>query len=226
MHAIAHLLPALPGLTGPKTYAAWPVWKDSTAQPVTFQPMPKKAAVKLWHRARDFERRTRQKGGQDGRLGRNGLAVLHAFIFDCLNYASGQLNPAIATIARLAAISPRSVARGLAALKAAGVLNWLRRCKGAIENGRYTLRQESNAYAILPLSQWRGYTPLAEPPTPWPEAWGARPALPDAVTAADETRREGGDLSSVIRELESDPGDAQAAALARLGRALERRESQ
>ena len=105
-------------------------------------------------------------------------------IFDCLNYASGRLDPAIATIAKLAAISDRSAARGLAALKAAGVLNWLRRCKGEMEDGRYTLRQESNAYAILPASQWHGYTPPAEPPAPDPAAWGATPPLPDAVTAA------------------------------------------
>ena len=150
MRSIAFLLPTLPGMTGPKTCAPFPVWRDSTAEPVKWQRMPKKAAVKLWHRARDFERRTREKGRQDGVLGRNGLAVLHAMIFDCLNYASGRLDPAISTIARLAAISERSAARGLAALKAAGVLNWLRRCKGEVENGRFTLRQESNAYAILP----------------------------------------------------------------------------
>ena len=64
---LAHLLPALPGMTGPKTYAAWPVWKDSTAQPVTFQPMPKKAAVKLYHRARDFETAHAAERGEAGR---------------------------------------------------------------------------------------------------------------------------------------------------------------
>ena len=40
----------------PQTYAPWPVWSDSTTQTVRFQPMPKKAAVRLWHRARDFDR--------------------------------------------------------------------------------------------------------------------------------------------------------------------------
>jgi hypothetical protein len=35
----------------PQTYAPWPVWSDSTTAPIRFQPMPKKAAVRLWHRA-------------------------------------------------------------------------------------------------------------------------------------------------------------------------------
>ena len=225
MRSIAFLLPTLPGMTGPKTCAPFPVWRDSTAEPVKWQRMPKKAAVKLWHRARDFERRTREKGRQDGVLGRNGLAVLHAMIFDCLNYASGRLDPAISTIARLAAISERSAARGLAALKAAGVLNWLRRCKGEVENGRFTLRQESNAYAILPPSQWRGYTPPAEAPTPEQGTWGDHPPLPDAVTAAALERSAGGTVAGMVRELESDPDNPLAAALARLARAMEARES-
>ena len=122
MRSIAYALPALPGFAGPKTYAAWPVWRDSTTRPMKFQPLPKRQAVQLYHKARRFERQTRRPGKQDGALGRNGLAVLHALIFDCLNYASGRLDPSYARIAEKACISVRSVARGLASLKAAGVL--------------------------------------------------------------------------------------------------------
>lgn len=83
---LAQFLPALPGLgAAAKTYAAWPVWSDSTTAEVRFQPTPKQTAARLWHRARDFERRTRRPNRQDGALGRNGLAVLHALIFDFLN---------------------------------------------------------------------------------------------------------------------------------------------
>ena len=53
----------LPCLPLPQTYAAWPVWSDSTTQTVRFQPMPKKAAVRLWHRARDYDRGTHQEVG-------------------------------------------------------------------------------------------------------------------------------------------------------------------
>jgi hypothetical protein len=86
-------------------------------------PLPKKHAVKIFHKARAFERQTRQKGKQDGALGRNGLLVLHTLIFDCLNYVTGRLDPAIETIARKAAISISSVKRGLVNLKQSGVLH-------------------------------------------------------------------------------------------------------
>ena len=65
MTPLSHL-PPLPFLPLPQTYAPWPVWSDSTTQTVRFQPMPKKAAVRLWHRARDFDRVTRQPGRHGG----------------------------------------------------------------------------------------------------------------------------------------------------------------
>ena len=66
MPTLAYALPGLPGLAGPRTYAAWPVWSDSTTQRIRFQPMPKKAAVRLWHQARDFDRRTHRAGCHGG----------------------------------------------------------------------------------------------------------------------------------------------------------------
>jgi hypothetical protein len=111
-----------------RTYAAYPVWADSCRAEVRFQPMPKRQAVRLWHDARRFERQTRQPNRQDGAIGRNGLAILQALLFDFLNYRSGALYPSWSAIARAAGISERSVGRGLAKLKAAGVLHWLRRC--------------------------------------------------------------------------------------------------
>ena len=68
-------LPPLPGFTAlPQTYAAWPVWSDSTTKPTRFAPMPKKAAVRLWHRARDFDRGTHQQGKHGGSVGPTALA--------------------------------------------------------------------------------------------------------------------------------------------------------
>jgi hypothetical protein len=167
-------LPFFPKL--PKTYAEFPVWKDSTTKPVRFEPMTRKHARQLYDAARRFEHQTRQPGHQDGAIGRNGLAVLYSLLFDFLNYRTGRLDPSQAKIADKANISERSVARGLDKLKAAGVLNWLRRCEevvGAL--GGFLMRQISNAYAVLPCSQWRGYKPPAEPPKPAPGTWGARP---------------------------------------------------
>ena len=140
------------GLTG-TARAVWPVWRDSTSKEVKFQPLPKKKAVRLYHEARRFERQTRAaapKGHQDGALGRNGLAVLHALIFDFLNFVSGALFPSIASIAHAANISPRSVSRGLAKLKESGVVNWLRRCAEDWQDGRFICGRKRTPTASCP----------------------------------------------------------------------------
>jgi hypothetical protein len=212
----------LPGFEGSKTYAAWPVWSGSTTKEIRFQPMPKKAAVKLFHRARDFDRQTRTKGKHGGALGHTALQVLHTLLFDFLNYASGQLDPSYAAIARKANVCQRTVANALAKLRDHGLLHWVRRCaESRRENGRFVLEQETNAYAVLPPIQWRGYRPPAEPPAPMPGTWGDHPALPSVMAQAVAERQQGGNMRQVIGILDSDPTDALAAALARLGQAMQ-----
>jgi hypothetical protein len=230
-NVLSDLLPGigLPRFAGPgsqRTYAAWPVWRDSTTKTVKFMPLPKKQAVKLYHKARAFERQTRRKGKQDGALGRNGLAVLHALIFDFLDYATGELDPAIATIARKACASVASVKRGLRNLKHCGVLNWIRRAgETRDEQGRFCLEQDTNAYGILPASQWNGFLDDPEAPPPYPDTWGAVPPLPSVVEQAIIERRDGASMAAIINRLEDDPGDELAATLACLGRAMEEREA-
>ena len=210
-----------------RTYAAWPVWKDSTTNTVKFVPLPKKKAVKLFHKARDFERQTRQPGKQDGALGRNGLAVLHALIFDFLHYATGRLDPGYKEIARKACISYRSAARGLANLKAAGVLHWVRRAaETRDEHGRFCLEQDTNAYGVVPPLQWLGFIEPPEAPPPHPSTWGATPPLPSVIEQAIIERQDGASFAAVLNRLEDDPGDENAAVLARIGRAMQARESQ
>jgi hypothetical protein len=213
--------PALPGFEGPKTYAAWPVWSDSTTKEVRFQPLPKKAATRLWHRARDFDRQTRRPGHHGGAVGHTALQVLHALIFDFLNYTSGRLDPSYAAIARKANVCERTVANALKRLRELGILNWVRRCLESWQGGRFVLEQETNAYAVLPATQWRGYRPPPEPQAPWPEAWGAAPTLPSLLAQAAAERQQGGSLRTVIGLLDADPGDALATALARLGRSMQ-----
>jgi hypothetical protein len=196
-----------------RTYATWPVWKDSTTKPVRFQPMTRKQARQLYEDARRFERQTRQPGQQDGAIGRNGLRVLESLLFDFKSYKTGRLDPSQAKIAGKAAISERSVARGLDKLKAAGVLNWLRRCEEVVGTlGGFLMRQISNAYAVLPCSQWRGYKPPAVPPPPAPGTWGARPP---EDPYADATRD--GDMLGRITALEGEAaaGSNLSAAIAR-----------
>lgn len=225
MHQLAYGLPTLPGFAGPKTYAAWPVWSDSTRKEIRFRPMPKKEAVKLWHRARDFDRTMHERGKHGGRVGHAALQVLHALIFDFLNYRTGQLDPSYEAIARKANVCARTVATALKRLRDLGILNWVRRCAESWQDGRYVLEQDTNAYAVLPATQWRGYRPPAEPTAPWPDTWGAIPPLPSQIDQAAEESRQGGGMRTVIGILDCDPPGSVAAALAQLGRMIIGRDS-
>ena len=203
-----------------KTYAPSPVWSGSVAGPVKFRPLPRREAARLFHRARAFERQTRAPGKQDGALGRNGLAVLHALVFDFLNHRTGRLDPGYRAIAHAAAISVRSVARGLRKLKEAGVLNWLRRCSATVdEAGRFALAQETNAYSVSPSSQWNGYRKPPPPPVP---KWDAHPCgAREPLTEALAERRHGASPAAIARRLgEADADDGPGGALLRLARAV------
>jgi hypothetical protein len=205
--------------------ALWPVWSGSTTQPIRFASMPKKAAVRLWHRARDFDRGTHQPGRHGGSVGHTGLAVLHALIFDFLNHRTGRLDPSYAAIARKAGVCVRTVATALARLRELGILAWVRRCAESWQAGRFVLEQQSNAYGLLPPGQWRGYRPPAEAPGPAPGTWGEPAPMPSVLAQAALEGREGGDLRSVVQILAADPKDRLAAALAGLGRAFVARDS-
>jgi hypothetical protein len=84
------------------------------------------------------------------------------------------------------------------------------------------LEQETNAYAVLPEGQWRGYRPPQEPPAPAPGTWGEPAPVPSLLAQA---AAEAGDLRAVVGILGTDPKDRLAAALARLGRAFLARDS-
>ena len=84
------------------------------------------------------------------------------------------------------------------------------------------LEQETNAYAVLPETGWRGYRPPAEPPSPAPGTWGGPVSpLPSAVALAALEA----DLRGKVQALATDPGDGLARALASLGRAFMERDS-
>ena len=218
-----NLLPLLPGFAEATSHAPWPVWSGSTQKEVRFEPTPKKAAIRLYERARDFDRQTNRKGCHGGAVGPTALLVLHAMIFDFLNYQSGRLDPSYAAIARQANVCERAVASALKRLKDLGILNWVRRCNATMRDGRYVLAQQTNAYALLPPSQWRGYREPPEAPLPAHGTWGDHPPLPSLVAQAVAERKAGGSLREVIRVLDSDPTDRLALALARLGRAVQAR---
>jgi hypothetical protein len=222
MLPLAQFIPGM-GRDSQKSYAAWPVWSGSTTKTIRYQPLPRKAATKLFHRARDFDRKTRRKDHHGGAVGHAALQVLHALIFDFLNYRSGQLDPSHAQIACKANVCERTVRNALNRLRDLGILNWVRRCAEKWLDGRFTLEQETNAYAVLPPSQWRGYKEPPEPPPPMPGTWGDHPPLPSVVAQAAEERKAGGGMRDMLRILDADPTDALALALARLGATMQRK---
>jgi hypothetical protein len=89
----------------------------------------------------------------------------------------------------------------------------------------YIRQQQTNAYAILPATGWRGFCPPCdEPPAPHPDTWGKPPPMPSILAAAAMERRAGGTLKETIQVLELGPVNGLEAALARLGRAVLTRE--
>lgn len=202
-----------------------PVWRGSVRAEVKFTPMPRKVAVRLYHRAREWDRATHTPGRHGGAIGRTALAVLHSLIFDFMCYRTGRLDPSYEGIAKKAGVSRASVGRALVRLKALGILNWVRRCIGEMRNGRYVLAQERNAYAVQGEGLWRGYRALPEAPkVPEPGTWGEHPPLAGALTQAVQDQRMGLSRAAVLTALASDPGDSLAAALARMGQALAARD--
>lgn len=219
MRSVAYALPTLPGFTGPRTFAAWPVWHDSAREEVRFAPMPKKEAARRWYAARRFDRQTHTAGKHGGVIGRTALAVLYALLFDCLDFDSGKLDPSYQYLADKAGVCRRAVADALRRLRDLGLLHWQRRCReDTDELGRFRLRQETNAYAVLSPANWKGYHEPPPPPPPHPSTWGATPPLDPIAEAVDELRH--GQQRAALAILDADPGDVLAGALARFGRAV------
>jgi hypothetical protein len=182
LHSISAILPALPGFPSPQPRAPWPVWRGSVAGPVRFAALSRKAAAKLWHKARRWDRETRRPGRHGGIIGRTALAALYTLLFDFLNHRSGRLDPSLEAIAAKAGCCRRAVVDALAWLRDLGLLNWQRRCEETRDaEGRFRLRQKTNAYGLLPPSQWRGYRDDAPPP-PDPAALGAPEPVPKGLS--------------------------------------------
>jgi hypothetical protein len=218
---VSACMPFIADLRDGTTYAAWPVWSGSTTKDTRFVPMPKKAAIRIYHKALEWNRRGKLAGRHGGLIGSHVLMVLHSLIFDFLNHKTGRLDPSYSTLQRATRLCRQTVATALARLKQLGIINWIRRCREDFDaDGRFMLRQETNAYAILPSSQWHGFTDGDMPAPPHPTTWGACPPLPSLIEQACTSHQEGGNLGAIVRHLADDPRDSLAAALAGLGRAL------
>jgi hypothetical protein len=209
----------LPGFPTPQNRAPWPVWRGSVAGPVRFAAMSRKAVAKYWHALRRWDRETR------GAIGHVARDVYYALAFDFLNYETGRLDPSLDQLAEHTGWCRRSVGTALARLRDLGLLAWQRRCEETRDaKGRFRLRQQTNAYAVLPPSQWHGYRERPEPPPPHPATLGAPERVPDPIGAAVVELTHGQRMAS-LAALEADPRDALATALAAFGRAIDEREA-
>jgi hypothetical protein len=199
----------------------WPVWRDSVLTEVVFQPISRKQAKTIWFRARKWEASTHEKGKHGGIIGRCALAVLGALIDDFLSYKTGRLDPSVKAIAAKAAIAERTCYTALKKLRHLRLLDWIRRCQQDRDaDGRFRLRQSTNAYSLQPPQQWRNYR-FEEPPLPTADTLGAPPPFPASIETAI-AELQAGNPSTAYGALMTDPSDPLAIALAQLGRAMGR----
>jgi hypothetical protein len=122
------------------------------------------------------------------------------------------VDPSCAPIA--AKLSLRAHRRhGAEVAAGARILNWVRRCAERWADGRFVLEQQTNAYAVLPETGWRGYRPPLEAPEP---EWGRAPIMATGARSGGPGERSGGQGAGAGQRSEG----WLAAALARLGQAF------
>ena len=112
------------------------------------------AILKSAHELEKRTRRERQRdnaGVRNGVLGHIGLAVLEVMYQRYLDFKTGRLDPAIATIAEAIGHSYAAVHAALRRLRSAGFLHWVRRSEPIedVEGAGPQVKQISNAYALL-----------------------------------------------------------------------------
>lgn len=116
-----------------------------------------KAARALEYRTRR-ERREQEPGARNGALGEVGLEVL-AYLYETVDFLSGRLEPAIATIADEIGRAYSAVHDALCRLRREGFLHWMRRSRPVKHPvpGGPQVEQIQNAYALLvpePMKEW------------------------------------------------------------------------
>lgn len=97
-----------------------------------------------------LERQKVTPGVRNGVLGDIGIRVLEAML-DLVDFASGRLEPAIATIAESAGCSYAAAHEALCRLRKNGFLQWIRRSRPTENKGEVgpQVEQITNAYALL-----------------------------------------------------------------------------
>jgi hypothetical protein len=95
-----------------------------------------------------YDRKHKPAGKKNGPLGHVGLEVLRE-LYRIVDFKTGRLEPAIATLCDLVKRSRAAVVDALARLKAHGFLTWVRRTEPVDNDGAGPqIRQITNAYAF------------------------------------------------------------------------------
>lgn len=121
-------------------------------------------AAEKYDRLKRLAHRRERNGRENGAIGHVGMEVLRELL-RLIDYRTGRLDPAIATLAQRIGRSIAAVADALKRLKEHGFLDWLRRYVPTGNAGLRgpQVRQTSNAYRLmLPAEVLRGMT--APPP--------------------------------------------------------------
>lgn len=168
--------------------------------------------------ARRYDLLGRRKGQRNGPLGHVALEALE-LLSHLVRYRTGRLEPSLAYLTRTLRRSRGAVVRALAALRAHGFLDWLRRYEPTGRQGRGPqVRQVANAYRLsLPARALRLMGRLGQPAP-----------VPDDLHHAQEaqaTERRAHKASLPLDELARHEveDDRLARLLASMGRAVEAR---
>ena len=134
----------------------------------------RQAARKFEHKTR-IERQEIEPGARNGALGPVGIAVLE-YLYEVVDYATGQLDPAVRTIADAIGHSYSAVHDALKRLRLHGFLEWMRRSrpKENPEPDGPQVEQASNAYALLVPPAMRSWLSRLLGKAPLPECEKAR----------------------------------------------------
>lgn len=167
-----------------------PVWRNSYYEGIEeriWRPFAdgtvrggKRLAGALVAAARRIERQTRSErkkatpGTKRGVLGQTGIDVLEALL-EIVDFATGRLEPAIATIAERTGYCYSAVHAALCRLREHGFLHWVRRSK-PVENpqpGGQQVEQITNAYLLLVPEKLQGIVEIicGKAPLPGDEEW-------------------------------------------------------
>ena len=173
-------------------------------------------AAKIRLAAEKYERATREKGARSGALGSVALEVIN-YLTRLVDRKTGRLDPSIDHLMRTLKRSRDAIVRALAALRTHGFLDWLRRFEPTgIEGRGPQVRQVSNAYRLSLPRRAAALLGRLFASAPVPDDAAHRQQL-----AAAEIEAHRANLSNRERALFDVEDEGLAAALSRLGAALD-----